>query len=249
VLTHGTDSRRIPFWFAVSAPKLGGEAKKTLAKAGTYTGTTARAPSLITSYRYPTAGDVLYPGPERAYRVTVSGHPANFGVVVLSGHASPHVTFDGSEERLAGYVGLPLDLNPYRKTYGASVPIAGVDVPAAGPYDIVFDTRSAAQAGPFTFRYWVNDITPPKLHVSVKQRTIVVSATDQGSGVDPTTFAVTLDGRAVATHGKVAITIKATKGRHKVVVQASDYQEAKNMENVPPILPNTSALTSTAVVR
>ena len=179
----------------------------------------------------------------------VSGRPANFGVVVLSGHATPHVTFDGSEERLAGYVGLPIDLNPYRKTYGASVPIAGVDVPAAGPYDIVFDTRSAGQAGPFTFRYWVNDVTPPKLSVSVKQRTIVVSATDAGSGVDPTTLAVTLDGRTVTTHGKVALRIKATKGRHKVVVNASDYQEAKNMEDVPPILPNTATLRATVVVR
>jgi len=60
---------------------------------------------------------------------------------------------------------------------------------------------------------------------------------------------VTLDGRAVATHGKVGITSKLTKGRHKVVVHASDYQEAKNMENVPPILPNTATLTVTVTVR
>ena len=249
VLTRGTDVRRIPFWFAVSAPKLGGEVKTALARAGTFKGTTAGAPSLIATYRYPTGGDVLYPGPERAYRLTVSGHPANFGVVVLSGHAFPHVTFDGSEERLAGYVGLPLDLNPYRKTYGESVPIAGVDVPAAGPYDIVFDTRSAAQAGPFTFRYWVNDVTPPKLSVTVKQRTIVVSAADAGSGVDPGTFMVTVNGRSVATHGRISVTVKATKGRYKVVASASDYQEAKNMENVPPILPNTAMVRTTVVVR
>ena len=249
VLTRGTDARRIPFWFAVSTPKLGGEPKTRLTKAGTYRGTTVGGPSLITTYRYPTNGDVQYPGPERAYRVTVAGGPANFGVVVLSGRAVPHVTFDGSEERLAGYVGLPLDLNPYRKTYGASVPIAGVDVPAAGPYDIVFDTRSRAQAGPFTFRYWVNDVTSPKLRVTVKRRTIVVAASDAGSGVDPTTFTVTVDGRAAATHGKVVLTVKARKGRHTVVVHASDYQEAKNMENVPPILPNTTTLRTTAVVR
>jgi subtilisin family serine protease len=249
VLTHETDTRRIPFWFAVSAPKLGGEAKTRLLHAGTYKGTTAGAPSLVTAYRYPTGGDVQYPGPERAYRVTVSGRPANFGVVVLSGHTTPHVTFDGSEDRLAGYVGLPIDLNPYRKTSGASVPIAGVDVPAAGAYDIVFDTRSTAQAGPFTFRYWVNDITPPKLHVAVNKRTIVISATDAGSGVDPTTFTVTVNGRTVATHSKLSVTVEATKGRHKVVVNASDYQEAKNMENVPPILPNTATLRVTAVVR
>jgi subtilisin family serine protease len=249
VLTHGTDSRRIPFWFAVSAPKLGGEGKTNLAKAGTYKGTTAGAPSLITTYRYPTGGDLEYPGPERAYRVVVSGRPANFGVVVLSGHAIPHVTFDGSEERLAGYVGLPLDLNPYRKTYGASVPIAGVDVPAAGPYDIVFDTRSASLAGPFTFRYWVNDVTPPKLKVTVVRRVLVITSSDAGSGVDPSTFTVTVDGRALpGARGATAMKLRTTKGRHKVVVRASDYQEAKNMENVPPILPNTATVRATVVV-
>jgi hypothetical protein len=249
VLTRGTDTRRIPFWFAVSAPKLGGETKSTLRKAGIYKGTTAGAPSLVTTYRYPTGGDTQYPGPERAYRVTVSGKPANFGVVILSGRAVPHVTFDGSEERLAGYVGLPLDLNPYRESYGAPRPIAGVDVPAAGPYDIVFDTRSAAQAGPFTFRYWVNDVRPPRLEVIVRRRRIVVSATDAGAGVDPGTFTVTVDGHAVTTHGRSSVAIKAAKGRHKVVAHAADYQEAKNMENVPPILPNTATRTVNAVVR
>ena len=249
VLTHGTDTRRIPIWFAVSAPKLGSETKTRITHPGTYKGTTAGAPSRVTTYRYPTGGDLQYPGPERAYRVTISGKPANFGVVVLSGRAKPHVTFDGSEDRLAGYVGLPLDLNPYRKTFGDVVPVAGVDVPAAGAYDVVFDTRSAAQAGPFTFRYWVNDVTSPTLRVTAKKGTIVVAATDAGSGVDPSTFAVTVDGRAVATHGKVTLTIKARKSRHKVVVHASDYQEAKNMENVPPILPNTATLRVTVRVR
>ncbi len=246
VLTRGADVRRIPFWFAVSAPKLGGETKTPLKRAGTYTGTTAGGPSLIARYRYPTTGDAEYPGPERAYRVTISGIPANFGVVVLSGRASPHVTFDGSEDRLAGYTGLPLDLNPYRTSYGASVRVAGVDVPKAGAYDVVFDTLSAAQAGPFTFRYWVNDVTPPKLKVTTKRGTILVSATDFGSGVDPASVTVSLDGRAVPLKG--SLVIHTRKGRHKLVVRASDYQETKNMENVPPILPNTATLRRTVVV-
>ena len=63
VLTRGTDTRRIPFWFATSAPKLAGEAKITLKKPGTYHGTTAGGPSLISDYRYPTGGDVTYAGP------------------------------------------------------------------------------------------------------------------------------------------------------------------------------------------
>ena len=251
VLTRGTDSRRIPFWFGTSAPKLAGEAKLKLTKAGTYRGTTAGGPSLISAYRYPTGGETTYPGPERAYRLTISGHPANFGVVVTSGRATPHVTFDGSEDHLVGYTGLPIDLNPYRQTYGASVAVAGAVLPAAGPYDVVFDTRSAAQAGPFTFRYWVNDVTPPSLRVlPSSKRAITVAATDAGSGVDPSSIVATLDGKPVkATYASGTIRITASKGPHRLVLSVADYQEAKNMEDVPPILPNTRTLRATVRVR
>ncbi|MFL5952924.1 MAG: S8 family peptidase [Gaiellaceae bacterium] len=250
VLTRGSDVRRMPFWFGVTAPKLGGEPKVALAKPGTYRGTTAGARSEISTYRYPSGGDVEYPGPERVYRLTSTGRAANFGVVVLSGKAVPHVTFDGSEDRLAGYVALPLDLNPYRKSYGKSVKISGVDAPAAGAYDVVFDTRSSAQAGPFTFRYWMNDVTPPKLRATPSKGAVVVSATDAGSGVDPASIVVKLDGRAIVPRGlPAALRIPAKKGRHAVVVTASDYQETKNMENVPRILPNTATLRATVVVR
>ena len=250
VLTRGTDTRRIPFWFAVSAPKLGGEKKITLARAGTYRGTTRGAPALVSRYRYPTGGDREYPGPERTYRVSISGRPATFGVVVLSGSAVPHVTFDGSEDRLAGYTALPFDLNPYRKAFGEPVPVAAVDVPAAGAYDVVFDTRSTSRAGPFTFRYWVNDVTPPKLRVATARGEILITATDAGSGVDPASVTVSVDGRNRTTQRAAgAFAVTATKGRHRLVVRASDYQEAKNMENVPPILPNTATLRVTVAVR
>ena len=250
VLTRGTDVRRIPFWFAVSAPKLAGEAKIALKKPGTYRGTTAGGPSLITTYRYPTGGDVPYAGPERAYRVSITGHPANFGVVVTSGHAKPHVTFDGAEDHLVGYPGLPIDLNPYRQTYGAGVPVAGAVLPAPGFYDIVFDTRSSADAGPFSFRYWVNDTTPPALHLLRTKGAIAVSATDAGSGVDPASIVATVDGRtAKATYSQGTIRIPARKGRHLLVLSVADFQETKNMEDVPPILPNTRRLRATVLVR
>ena len=47
----------------------------------------------------------------------------------------------------------------------------------------------------------------------------------------------------------VDLTIPATRGRHKIALSVSDYQEAKNMEDVPPILPNTSRLATTVTVR
>jgi hypothetical protein len=215
----------------------------TLTRAGTHSGTTKGGPSLVSSYRYPTGGDVLYPGPERAYRVVVRGKPANFGVAVLSGHAIPHVVFAGSEDHLAGYTALPFDLNPYAKTFGAPVPVAGVDLPAIGPYDVVFDTRSAAAAGPFSFRYWINDVTPPRLKLVSARGAIRVAATDAGSGVDPASIDATLDGRPVAARwASGTITIPATRGRHALVLHVADHQERKNMEDVPPILPNTATL-------
>ena len=249
VLTRGTDVRRIPFWFLTSTPKLATEHALPLLKPGIHKGTTVGAPSLVSEYRYPNGGDTTYPGPERVYRVRITGRPANFGVSVLSGTVVPHVTFNGSEDHLAGYTGLPLDLNPYRDTYGDPRRIAGVVLPAPGVYDIVFDSRTAG-GQPFTFRYWVNDAKPPKLALVSSKGGITVSAKDIGSGVDPASIVATVDGDDVTpSFHDGLIAIPADPGRHSLVLSVADYQEAKNMEDVPPILPNTATLKTTVRVR
>ena len=248
VLTHGADVRRIPFWFESSASRLGTEKMSLLTKPGVYTGTTKGAPSKVSQYRYP-VGRVRYAGPERAYRIRV-GHVANFGVVVLSGKVTAHVTFDGEEDHLAGYTALPLDFNPYRASYGNRVDASAALLPAPGVYDIVFDTRSAAAAGPFSFRLWINDTKPPKLKLTSARGGIVVAATDAGSGVDPSSIEATVDGHLVGArfaHG--LIHIPATPGRHRLVLTVADYQETKNNEDVGPVLPNTSTLRSAVTVR
>jgi subtilisin family serine protease len=246
VLTRGSDIRRVPFWFLTSAPKLAGERKLPLAP-GTHKGTTAGAAALVSHYRYPTGGDDSYPGPERVYRVHVAAGAANAGVAVLSGNVVPHITLDGSEDRLAGYTALPLDFNPYRKSYGLRRRVAGVTLPAGGTYDVVFDSTTLG-GRPFTFRYWVNDVTPPRLKLSSTRGSIVVAATDAGSGIDSTSILAMLDGKRVATRfGAGAIRIRAAKGRHNLVLTVGDYQETKNTEDVAKILPNTA--TFRAVVR
>jgi subtilisin family serine protease len=250
VLTRGTDVRRIPYWFTVSAPQLELEKATALTRTGTYTATTVGGATRVSNYRYPTGGDNIYPGPERVFRFVVHGSPANFGVAVLSGRAVPHVVFGADENRLTGYAGLPIDLNPYREQVGESRQIAGAVLPASGVYSIVFDTRSAAAAGPFTFRFWIGDTTPPRLRLVSTRGAVVISATDAGSGVDPQSVRVSVDGRAVRPRWNgVDLTIPATRGRHKIVLSVSDYQEAKNMEDVPPILPNTAQLATTVTVR
>jgi subtilisin family serine protease len=250
VLTRGADVRRIPYFLYVSTPRLVSEPRPLVKRPGTYTNTTKGAPSLVSEYRYPTAGDVTYAGPERAFKVSISGRPANFGAVVLAGTAVPHVVFDGLEDHLAGYTGLPLDLNPYRATYGRRVRVAGAVLPAAGAYDLVFDTRSARDAGKFTFRYWVNDVTPPRLSAAIVKRTIVVRATDAGAGVDPSSVVALLDGKQVhATWRAGAFRVPTAAGRHTLVIEVGDYQETKNMEDVAKILPNTATLRVNARVR
>ena len=78
----------------------------------------------------------------------------------------------------------------------------------------------------------------------------MVAATDAGAGVDPTSISATLDGaRARAAFSGGTIRIAATKGRHTLVIRVADHQEAKNMEDVPVILPNTATLRTTLRVR
>jgi hypothetical protein len=171
-------------------------------------------------------------------------------VAVLSGHVTPHVVFDGDENHLVGFPGLPTNLNPYLSSFGEARPVAGGILPTDGTYEIVFDTRAPAHAGPFSFRFWIDDTTPPKLHiVSTAGGKVAVSITDHGAGVDPASVRATLDGHTVTErfrHGRMVIS--APRGHHLLIVSASDYQELKNMEDVAPIKPNTTLLRRRIVV-
>jgi subtilisin family serine protease len=248
VLTRGSDTRRIPFWFDVSAPKLGTEKTIALGKPGRYRGTLVGAPSRVSEYRYPAVG-TRFPGPERVYRVSVTGHPVNFGVVVLSGRVTPHITFAGSEDRLAGVTALPIDVNPYREAYGADVPASGVLLPARGAYDVVFDSGSATP-GRFSFRYWIDDTTPPTVRLTSAKGGIAYRVVDAGSGVQRASIVVTVDGTPASwSYAGDVLRVRAAKGRHRVVVTLADWQETKNMEDLPPILPNTRTVRTTVRVR
>jgi subtilisin family serine protease len=266
VLTRGAVTRRIPFWLRVTARALVGEAHRKLTKPGIYRGSTAGRPARVSCYRYPTNPSQLgvppcLPGPELPYRARISRPVANFGVVILSrGHGvrvQPRVVRANDENRLTGYAGLPLDLNPYRSKLDRFALVAGAERPDPFAYDIVFDTPSRRSAGKFTFRYWIDDTTPPRLRLVTRNvragKRVRVRATDAGSGVDPAAVHVTLDGRSVPhrlRRGQLTVsTAGLGRGRHRLVVRASDYQETKNMENTGPILPNTRTLSATFTLR
>jgi subtilisin family serine protease len=268
VLQRGAERRRIPYWLRVERPQLG-PPSATLARTGTYSGDTRGKPARVSSYRYPDdprgAGITNdLPGPEQVFRVRLARNVANFGVVVLDegkGVAvTPRVVAGGDENRLTGDPGLPIALNPYLPGYGRAEPVAGAILPAAGTYDVVFDTPSATRAGPFTFRFWVNDTTPPRVqlltHAVRRRGTLVLAVSDAGSGVDAGSFSVRLDTASVTAsyspvdrRATIRLPARFGPGRHKLVLQVSDYQEAKNGEDVGPILPNTRTLRATVTVR
>ena len=74
---------------------------------------------------------------------------------------------------------------------------------------------------------------------------------DSGSGVDPQSFQARIDGDFVPVSfasGRARLSLAGdARGRHTLTLTVSDYQEAKNMENVARILPNTRTLRTTFV--
>jgi subtilisin family serine protease len=268
VLQRGADRRRIPYWFRVERPALG-RPSATLPRTGTYSGNTRGKPSRVRSYRYPDdprGEDVSnnLPGPEQVFRVRLTRSAANFGVVVVSrgrGVAvTPRIVADGDENRLMGDPALPIVVNDYLRTYSQLEPAAGAILPVAGTYDVVFDTPSAARAGPFRFRFWVNDTTPPRARLvspSVSRRgTVAVVVSDGGSGVDPASLDARVDGRTVdvaydGPTGRALIRLPARfgSGRHRLELHVSDYQETKNTEDVAQILPNTTTFRAAFRIR
>jgi subtilisin family serine protease len=264
-LTRGTDVRRIPYWFHVEVPLLGTEPHRTIAKTGLYGGNTAGKKSLVSRYRWPEQGlacncktgvPLDLSGPEQVFQFTLRKPVANFGVAVVS-HANgvtvaPRLVMDGDENRLAGFSALPVDINPYRQ-YGRAVPSVGAILPKLGVYDFVFDTPNGAKPGPFTFRFWINDTTPPKVRALAPARgAIRLAVTDAGSGIDPKSIGLSLDGKTVQNYSlaRNVLTIPhVAPGTHRITLIVADYQEPKNMEDVGPVLPNTRRFSARVTVR
>jgi subtilisin family serine protease len=263
VLSRGSTTRRIPFWFRVAVPALATEPSTPLTKTGTYHGDTRGKPSLVDTYRYPEDARLLgversLRGPEQVFHVALTAPVANFGVAVTGGASSiqPRVVRNADENQLTGDIGLPYNANPYLPSFGIPTRVAGAALPGAGAYDVVFDSPAPTSGGAFTFRFWIGDTTPPRLKlISTRGGRLRVRATDAGSGIDPFFVRLFVDGhRRVAAYSARTSLVTASlrglkRGRHRFTLLVSDYQETKNMENVRRILPNTSRLSRAFRVR
>jgi hypothetical protein len=268
LLTRGSDVRRVPYWLHVEVPKLGTEKHATLTRPGVYGGNTAGKPSLVSTYRYPegslscnckTGVQTDQSGPEQVFQYKLKAPVANLGAVVLS-HArgvrvSPRLVVGSDENRLVGYTAIPVDINPYAD-FGRIVPAVGAVFPAPATYDVVFDTPAGAKPGKFTFKFWVNDLSPPTVRLltrTIRANDVIrLRVTDGASGVDPASLVVNVDAFRpgfVYKNGILRFRSALKRGTHRLTVVAADYQETKNMENTGPVRPNTRTFHATIVVR
>jgi hypothetical protein len=265
-LRRAGEARRIPIWGRVSAGALAKHAAKPLPGPGLYRSTTAGRPSFVSRYRYPEdPGGIgvttTLRGPERVLRFRIVKRVANAGVVITQrgsrSRVEPRIVAGMDENRLTGYAGLPVNHNPYMDEFREPVLAAGVLAPLPGEYAVVFDSSARANAGTFTFRFWVNDVRAPALRLRTRSvprgEPLLVSVTDAGAGVYPESIRIVVDGtstRGTLRGGLLAIpTGGLSAGTHRLRVRASDYQESKNTENVARILPNTRWFTATFAIR
>ena len=244
-LRRGATVRRIPYWFRAVRPRLP-RPSRTLVRAGTFRGSTLGRPARVPTYRYPESRGNA--GPEQVFRFVLRRPVANFGVAVLSGRVQPRIVAAGDENRVAGYAGQPGYINPYARRFGQRDPIAGAIVPRAGAYDLVFDSRRR-RGSRFTFRFWVDDRTPPALRMLTpvaRGGVLRVRAVDRGAGVDPRSIEARVGGlRLNARYARGIVMVDVSplrRGRHALELRVSDHQEAKNNENVGGVLPNTRLL-------
>jgi minor extracellular serine protease Vpr len=205
-------------------------------------------------------------GSEHLYYTDVDQPIVNLGVSILaSGPGAlidPFVLGSKDENDVQGYAGIPTDVNAL--TYDANVDVgaAGVQFPRLQRFYVAVDSRAdpftgASQKGRYLLNAWVNDLTPPAVRMLTTRVTagrplLVAQAVDAQSGVDPLSLVVSYGNVLVGASAydpasgvvvfglpQEAPALKA--GKRAAIIQASDYQEAKNINTVGnDIYPNTA---------
>src|SRR4051812_42548590 len=181
VLRQGSETRRIPYAFAVTRPGLESLPQVPLQKL--QIGTTAGGPSHASTYRYPSGpyaqafSSLTTPlhedGAEKLYVFHLNSAAANFGVSVLAqsgGVIDPFILSRPDENSVQGYAATPFDVNFF--TFDALSPVqaAAVDSPRVKAYYVAVDPPRDAFSGQlYGARYllnaWVTAVPPPLVRV------------------------------------------------------------------------------------
>ena len=200
-------------------------------------------------------------GPEQVFRFTLRRPVANFGIAIVhlarGVRVSPRLVAGTTRTALVGYTGLPATLNPYQGLSRAE-PVVGAVLPDPGTTSSSSTRRRHAKPGAFTFRFWVNDTSPPSIRRLARKDVIgrphSLRRRRLGLRRRPArSFHARIGARIVRVRYANGVLFLRTSGlrpgKRTVTVRASDYQETKNMEDVGPVLPNTRVLHTTVTFR
>jgi hypothetical protein len=204
-------------------------------------------------------------GAEHLYFVDINRPIVNFGVSVLAAAPGalidPFVLGSKNESDVQGYAGIPTDVNPLTIDANVDVGAAGVQFPRLQRFYVSVDSRAdpftnRPQKGKYLLNTWIDDLTPPSVRVLTTRVTagrplIIAQAVDSGAGVDPLALVINYGGALVGASaydplsGMVVFGIpnaapKLKTGKTRMIMRASDYQEAKNINTIGnDIYPNT----------
>ena len=204
-------------------------------------------------------------GAETLYVMRVNNAVANAGVAVVgaSQGAAVHPWVLGSpdENDVEGFPGTPVNVNALTFGYQIDAGAAGVLFPRRGRYFVALDSGSdeytgRSFSGSYLLRSWQNDVRPPSIRllttrVAAGRTLIAARVTDRGAGVDPISLVIgyrqalvgaaaydPFSGLALFPIPGAAPALRA--GRTPAVLLASDFQEAKNVDQAGAnVLPNT----------
>jgi hypothetical protein len=205
-------------------------------------------------------------GSEHLYVTNVDKPLVNMGVAVWgsSNGAIVDPWFLGSknERDVQGYDGTPVNQNELMFDFSLNIGAAGTVFPRQGQYYVAVDSgsdpfTSQPFPGSYVVRSWQNDLKPPVVKILTRRvgaghPTIVARVLDAKSGVDPLSLAINyrrvLVGAALYDpfSGLAVFPIPAgaprvPAGRTRLELEASDFQEAKNLETISNnLLPNTA---------
>jgi hypothetical protein len=209
-------------------------------------------------------------GAERLYVLRLNDPAANLGVSVIDAtdgaQIDPFVLGSKSEADVQGYAGTPVDVNPLTFDYRINIGAAGASLPRPKTYYVVVDSgrdifTGRLGTGRYLLQSWVNDVFPPLVlpvttRVAAGRPTIVARVVDGAfgeptAGVDPLSLVISYQrvlvgaaaydpasGLAIFPLPAAAPELRA--GPRQLIVVASDYQEAKNVNTSgADIMPNT----------
>lgn len=218
VLRRGEDVRRIPYYFAVTRPRLESVAAVPLKLF--QLGDTRVGTSQASLYRFPSAPFGPPPsfsgppmdqeGAEQLYVTHVNEPVVNFGVAVLASSRGslidPWLLGSPDENDVQGPAGTPVNVNVLTLGFRFDVGAAGAVFPPPKRYFLSVDSgrnpfTGRSLAGRYALSSWVNDVFPPFVElvttrVAAGRPLLVVRALDFGlfprsvSSVDPTSLVI-----------------------------------------------------------